>query len=140
MAEEEQIRKPTKEELKGTLERHKQWLESQGREGEQANLPEATLWLANLQGATLRHAKLQKADLSNVRGWQAIGRLDSANVYKVRNAPEGFMEWAVKKGAVCIADEKEWNRFRLKVDHTTEELRAAQKDCFPDKEQGEGGN
>ena len=44
------------------------------------------------------------------------------------------------KDAVCIADREEWIKLRDKVNLSEEELRAAQKDCFPDKEQGETSN
>ncbi len=46
------------EELQKILEAHRKWVESEGKEGERANLG----W-ANLQGADLRGANLQKADL-----------------------------------------------------------------------------
>ncbi len=206
MAEEEQSWTPTEEELQESLEPHKQWVQSEKKEGKRANLHEAdlshmnlqnaNLWRANLQGAYLRGVNLQKArlrfanlqkvdlgfadlqeadlrnvdlqealllnadllgadlskanlqgaicyksnlkeaNLKKVKGWQEVRSLFLANVYEVKNAPQRFMEWAVAKGAVCIADLEEWIKLRDKVNLSEEELRAAQKDCFPDNDPG----
>ncbi len=58
------------EELQEILEAHRKWVESEGKEGEradlfEANLQEADLDGANLQGAFLVGAKLQQATLYN---------------------------------------------------------------------------
>ncbi len=63
-----QHREVSQEELKQILEAHQKWLESDGKEGERANLrfaklQEAYLFRANLQGANLFAAELQGADL-----------------------------------------------------------------------------
>ena len=55
--------------LRKILEAHRKWVESEGKEGEradlfEANLQEAYLDEANLQGAYLREANLQGAKLS----------------------------------------------------------------------------
>jgi hypothetical protein len=64
-----------------------------------ANLNEADLEGAELEGADLQGANLQGANLEDVRNWQSIGRIKHANILGVRHAPEGFREWALKKGA-----------------------------------------
>jgi Pentapeptide repeats (8 copies) len=53
---------------------------------------------ANFEGADLEGADLSMADLRNIR-WQKIKSIDSANLAGVKNAPEGFIAWALKQGA-----------------------------------------
>lgn len=53
---------------------------------------------ADFDGADLEGADLSKADLRNIR-WQKIKSIDSANLMGVKNAPEGFIVWALKQGA-----------------------------------------
>ena len=56
--------------LKAILKSHKDWLESEGRSGELADLRNADLWCANLKGADLKGVDLQGADLqdANLQG------------------------------------------------------------------------
>jgi len=60
-----EYREISDEELKKILEDHNKWLESDGKEGEKADLKRA-----NLQGANLRNVNLQKAELTeaNLQG------------------------------------------------------------------------
>ena len=88
-----------------------------------ANLKEALLIEANLKAAVLSKANLCRADLSGadlskaylscadlchakldgIRNWKAIECLKRANIFGVRDAPDGFVEWAIEtKGAVAI--------------------------------------
>ena len=53
-------------ELKTILKHHKLWIQSDGREGERANLMGAYLAGANLQGANLQGAYLRGASLQGV--------------------------------------------------------------------------
>jgi hypothetical protein len=74
-----------------------------------ADLGEADLCAANLSGAvldgaTLDAAELGNTDLGNVK-WQNIGSLKGANVRQVRNAPEGFIPWATRHGAVTTVSQ-----------------------------------
>jgi hypothetical protein len=93
----------------------------------------ANLNSANLRGASLDHAKCVETDLRNsdlegsdlsavdfsgavlddadLRGvdlkdshWQRLKSIARANVAGVRNAPEGFAEWALRHGAVSQAN------------------------------------
>jgi len=70
----------------------------------QADLEEAYLVGANLAGADLAGAALAKADLrqADLQGirWQGIRTIEAANVFGVRNAPEGFLAWAMGHGGV----------------------------------------
>jgi hypothetical protein len=58
---------------------------------------------SNLGGAILDAADLGNADLSGV-GWQQIRSIKKANVAGVKNAPQGFVSWALKNGAVEFAE------------------------------------
>jgi hypothetical protein len=72
-----------------------------------SQLDDADLVGANLAGANLAQASLDRADLSgvdldHVRNWQAIKAIGKANILGVRNAPDGFVAWARKMGAIEI--------------------------------------
>jgi hypothetical protein len=101
----------------------------------QASLPDADLHYANLRGADLRkvnlagaslndadlagadfagadldnadlgQANLRGANLDHITNWQRLRSLDKANILEVRNAPEGFVDWARKEGAVEVKTE-----------------------------------
>jgi hypothetical protein len=58
------------------------------------SLPGATLTRTNLGGGDMRNV-----DLRNVQ-WQKIGNIKMANIAGVRNAPEGFIAWAIEQGAI----------------------------------------
>jgi hypothetical protein len=77
-----------------------------------ANLEDADLFGGDLGQADLSGARLGKADLRNtdLRGikWQEIAEIKLANVFGVNNAPTGFLEWAVKMGAVSIQSDAGW--------------------------------
>ena len=60
------MRNITEEELKEILEKHKLWLNSNGKEGKYADLYGANLYGANLSGANLSGANLYGADLTCV--------------------------------------------------------------------------
>ena len=65
-------------ELKEILEQHKLWLETNGVQGERADLTRAYLRGANLEGADLRYANLTGADLRYVNLYYA--NLTDANL------------------------------------------------------------
>nr|VFJ98553.1 MAG: Pentapeptide repeat-containing protein [Candidatus Kentron sp. LFY] len=97
----------------------------------QANLSGASLWIADLSGAWLNKANLsgaglRKADLSEavlwgadlsgarllyIENWQEIRSIENANILGIRHAPEGFRDWASKKGAVEM-EPAAWRAFR----------------------------
>ncbi len=54
-----QYREISQEELQEILEQHRKWVETWGKEGEQANLQGADLSEANLQEANLEGANLE---------------------------------------------------------------------------------
>jgi hypothetical protein len=69
-----------------------------------ADFTEADLKNADLTGASLENADLRNADLEGVK-WGALGSVKGTNVLGVKNAPEGFVEWAVGHGAVRREEE-----------------------------------
>ncbi len=68
-----------------------------------ADLNGASLAGADLTGTTLDDADLRSADLANAR-WQGLKSVAGANLANVRNAPAGFLDWAMKNGAVSHPD------------------------------------
>ena len=56
---------------------------------------------SNLDGVTLDGADLGNADLSSIK-WQQIKSVKKTNFAGVRNAPDGFLPWALKNGAVQL--------------------------------------
>jgi len=83
----------------------------------QADLKNADLQDADLMGANFSEADLRETDLSrtdlrktdfNQTKWQQIGAVTLANIYGVRNAPDGFIDWALSQGAVAIESDHDW--------------------------------
>lgn len=72
-------------------------------------LDDADFWGADLTGVDLTDVTLANTDLSNadLRGieWKHIKILKMANIYGVKNAPNGFVSWALSNGAVQISSE-----------------------------------
>jgi hypothetical protein len=64
--------------LINVLENHKKWLNSNRKKGKRANLREADLQRANLEGANLREADLQRANLEGANLREA--NLEGANL------------------------------------------------------------
>ena len=71
-----------------------------------ADFCSANLSGAVLDGATLDTADLGNADLSNVK-WRKIKSLQGANIWQIRNAPEGFIQWATQHGALTTESQSD---------------------------------
>jgi hypothetical protein len=71
-----------------------------------ADLVGAVLEGVDLAGANLSNADLRNVDLKRVR-WQKLGSVEKANIYGVRNAPEGFVAWALGHRAVSVRGDEE---------------------------------
>ena len=75
-----------------------------GANFQRADLQDADLTGADLTGADLSGATLTNADLSNTRlsnlRWRDLGSVKNANIYGVKDAPDGFISWAGQHGAV----------------------------------------
>ncbi len=99
------------EELQKILEEHRKWVESEGKEGERANLWRANLQEANLNGANLQGADLQGTNLQGAKLYEANlqeanlnganlqeAHLSAANLQKARlyeaNLQEADLRWA----------------------------------------------
>jgi len=61
----------------------------------------ASLGGASLRGSVFRNADMRFADLDGIRDWRDILDVEGANIAGVRNAPPGFVEWAVSRGAIA---------------------------------------
>src|SRR5260221_10296318 len=66
---------------------------------DEADFSGADLSAADFTGATLSSTDLRNANLQSI-DWQHIATIKGANVAGVKNAPEGFVAWALKNGAV----------------------------------------
>jgi hypothetical protein len=64
-----------------------------------ADFSGADLRAADLAGTTLANADLRNADLRGAE-WSHIANIKGANVAGVKGAPDGFVAWALKNGAV----------------------------------------
>jgi hypothetical protein len=71
-----------------------------GSRMDDADLFGASLAGANLAQVSLERADLREVDLDHVRNWQAIKAIRKADIFGVRNAPEGFVTWARTMGAI----------------------------------------
>jgi hypothetical protein len=76
-----------------------------------ADLQGADLGDADLSGTILDNADLRFVSASNA-GWNRIRSIQGANLFGLRNAPAGFLEWAVKRGAVQTETDEQWERLR----------------------------
>jgi uncharacterized protein YjbI with pentapeptide repeats len=72
----------------------------------ETDLCSANLSGAILDGATLDAAELGSADLNGVK-WTKIASLKGANIGRVRNPPEGFIQWAIRQGAVTTESDSD---------------------------------
>ena len=64
-----------------------------------ADLNGASMVAVDLSGAILDDADLRVADLANIQ-WRNLKSVARTNIAGVRNAPPGFVDWALKNGAV----------------------------------------
>ena len=69
-----------------------------------ANMTDVDLWGSDLAGARfddadLTDADLRFADLRDIQ-WTKLTKVTTANIAGVKNPPAGFVEWALKNGAV----------------------------------------
>jgi hypothetical protein len=71
---------------------------------QRADLRDMDLFGADLSGADFSGANLSGADLRTVElaniHWQGITGIKNANVFGVKNPPEGFLAWASQQGAI----------------------------------------
>jgi len=80
------------------------WSDLEGTSFEDADMSGVDLWGSNLTGAKfsgtdLENADLRFANLLNI-DWRQLKSVKMANVAHVKNPPKGFVDWALKNGAV----------------------------------------
>ena len=72
---------------------------------------------ADFEGADFSHADLSDASLDDAdlrfvslasTNWSGIRSIKGANVFGVRNAPDGFVDWALRHGAVQMQGDEQW--------------------------------
>ena len=66
---------------------------------------------ANLSGAVLDNADLRLASLKD-SNWNDIRSIKGANLYGLHDAPAGFIDWALKQGAVQMQSDDQWENWR----------------------------
>jgi hypothetical protein len=72
-----------------------------------ADFGDANLARAHFEGADLSRVNLRNSDLNEIH-WKGITSIKLANIFQVKNAPPGFVEWATANGAVSLASDEEW--------------------------------
>lgn len=70
---------------------------------DQSDLTGADLTGAELSGADLEDADLTGATLRGIR-WEHIASVKNANLFGVKDAPAGFLDWALTHGAQSTAN------------------------------------
>jgi len=68
---------------------------------DEADFHGADLSEADLSGAVLDNTDFSSATLQDIK-WNDIRSIKGANLYGVRSAPKGFVDWALKRGAVQV--------------------------------------
>ena len=59
---------------------------------------------ADLTAASLQNADLRYADLEGLK-WNGLKSIKGTNLYGAKNAPQGFLDWALGHGAVRVENE-----------------------------------
>ncbi len=71
-----------------------------------ADLVNADLTGADLSGVNLSNTDLRNVNLQGILHWKNIRDIAKANIRGVRNAPEGFVDWATQQHAVSTAGDE----------------------------------
>ena len=78
-----------------------------GAQIDDADFQGADLSAADLSGAVLDNTDLRLVTLNHAL-WNNIRSIKGTNVYGIRDAPPGFLEWAIKQGAVQMPTDEQW--------------------------------
>jgi uncharacterized protein YjbI with pentapeptide repeats len=70
---------------------------------------------ANCQDTDFSRADLRNCELKNLN-WKGIKEVKLANLFGVKDAPEGFVQWAMQNGAVAIESSADWDAAIQKAD------------------------
>ncbi len=74
-------------------------------------LKNAKVERAFLEGADFYCACLVNSNLDRIQNWKKIKNIAYANIYGVKNPPDGFIEWAKEQGAVTFEKDRDWESF-----------------------------
>ena len=66
----------------------------------QSDLKGGLLNDADVSGATFHKVNLENANLDGIVGWRNLSSINGTNIAGVRNAPAGFVSWALQNGAI----------------------------------------
>jgi uncharacterized protein YjbI with pentapeptide repeats len=70
---------------------------------------------ANCEDTDFSRADLRNCELNNLN-WKGIKQVKLANLFGVKDAPEGFIMWAMQNGAVSIESDAGWEEAIQKAD------------------------
>jgi uncharacterized protein YjbI with pentapeptide repeats len=62
---------------------------------------------ADCEDADFSRADMRSSELKNLK-WKGMKGVKLANLFGVKDAPEGFIQWAMQNGAVAIEGDAEW--------------------------------
>ena len=82
-----------------------------GAEMQDGDFEGASFTRTDLAGAELDNADLRLTSLKDTR-WKEIRSISGANLYGLRDAPAGFVEWATRHGAVQMQSDEQWEKWR----------------------------
>jgi hypothetical protein len=74
-----------------------------------ADLNSCNLSAVDCEGTDFTRADLRNCDLKDIK-WKGINGLKLTNIQGVKNAPEGFVAWALQQGAVAVDSDSEWEK------------------------------
>ena len=112
------LRELSQDQLSAILDAHKLWVESEGKEGEQADLGKVNLQEAKLEGANLQEAKLGKANLEGANLQEADlqrANLEEANLRAAYIAKAKLQAATLRKANLQGAHLGESNLLRAKL-------------------------
>lgn len=89
------------------LNQHKQWLDTRGLSGQQANLSRANLYEADLREANLREANLSRADLYEAD--LSFANLSNANLSNANLSNANLSNANLRLADLYVADMREAN-------------------------------
>lgn len=64
-----------------------------------SNFRDCDFRTANLEGARFEGVNFSAVNFSGVKNWKNIRSLSNSNLSNIQNPPEGFIPWAISKGA-----------------------------------------
>ncbi len=75
-----------------------------------ANLSNMYIFETDFAKTSIDEVDLRMTHLEDIKNWREIKSIRLANIHGIKDAPEGFVEWALEQGAVRIEDSSEWKK------------------------------